>query len=57
MADMSFMFMHVNVLGENLQTVRENTEILIKTSNDISLEANSEKTKSRPLLYHLFPNV
>ena len=34
----------VNMLGENLQTVRENTEILT-TSKDIGLEINSEKTK------------
>ena len=33
------------MLGENLQTVRKNTEILIKASKDIGLEVNSEKTK------------
>ena len=33
------------MLGENLQTVRENTEIFIKASKDIGLEVNSEKTK------------
>ena len=35
----------VNMLGENLQTVTENTEIFIKASKDIGLEVNSEKTK------------
>ena len=35
----------INLLGENLQTVRENTEIFIKTSKAIGLEVNSEKTK------------
>ena len=35
----------VNMLGENLQTVRENTDIVIKASKDIGLEVNSEKTK------------
>ena len=35
----------VNMLGENLQTVRENSEIFIKASKDIGLEVNSEKTK------------
>ena len=35
----------VNMLGENLQTVRENTEIFIKASKDIGLEVNSKKTK------------
>ena len=33
------------MLGENLQTIRENTEIFIKTSKDIGLEVNSDKTK------------
>ena len=35
----------VNMLGENLQTVRQNAEIFIKASKDIGLEVNSEKTK------------
>ena len=35
----------VNMLGENLQKVRENAEIFIKASKDIGLEVNSEKTK------------
>ena len=35
----------VNMLGENLQTIRENAEIFIKASKDIVLEVNSEKTK------------
>ena len=35
----------VNMLGENLQTIRENTEIVIKASNNTGLEVNSEKTK------------
>ena len=34
-----------NMLGENLQTIRENTEVFIKASKDIGLEVNSEKTK------------
>ena len=33
------------MLGENLQTVKVNVEIFIKTSKDIGLEVNSEKTK------------
>ena len=33
------------MLGENLQTIRKNTEIFIKASKDIGLEENSEKTK------------
>ncbi|KAJ4434421.1 hypothetical protein ANN_22983 [Periplaneta americana] len=34
-----------NMLGENPQTVRENTEILLQASKAISLEVNPEKTK------------
>ncbi|KAJ4433996.1 hypothetical protein ANN_16315 [Periplaneta americana] len=35
----------VNMLGENTQTVRENTEILVEASRAIGLEVNPEKTK------------
>ena len=33
----------VNMLGENLQTVREDTEIFVKAIKDIGLEVDSEK--------------
>ena len=33
----------VNMLGENLQIVRKNTEIFLKARKDIGLEVNSEK--------------
>ncbi|KAJ4436010.1 hypothetical protein ANN_18634 [Periplaneta americana] len=35
----------VNMLGENPQTTRENTEILLEASKAIGLEVNPEKTK------------
>ncbi|KAJ4438943.1 hypothetical protein ANN_14897 [Periplaneta americana] len=35
----------VNMLGENPQTMRENTGILLEASKEIGLEVNPEKTK------------
>jgi hypothetical protein len=34
----------VNLLGDNIETVKSNTETLIDASKEVDLEANIEKT-------------
>jgi hypothetical protein len=34
----------VNLLGDNIDNIKKNTEILIDTSKEVGLEVNSEKT-------------
>ncbi|KAJ4440218.1 hypothetical protein ANN_08357 [Periplaneta americana] len=44
----------VNMLGENPQTITENTEILLEASNAVGLEVNPEKTKKHYSSYETF---
>jgi hypothetical protein len=41
----------VHLLGDNIDTIKKNTETLIATSK-VSLEVNTEKTKYMLLSYH-----
>jgi hypothetical protein len=42
----------VNLLGNNVDTVKENTEKLIDASKEVGLEINAEKTKYILLTHH-----
>jgi hypothetical protein len=48
--------MIVNILGDDIDTIKKNTQTLIDASNEIGLEVNTEKTKymsvrTFPILY------
>jgi hypothetical protein len=44
----------VNLLGDSVNTIKENSEILLEASGDIGLEINAEKTKY--ILTSRYPN-
>jgi hypothetical protein len=35
----------VNLLGDNIDTIKKNTEVLIDATKEVGLETNVEKTK------------
>jgi hypothetical protein len=42
----------VNLLGDNIDTIKKNTKTLTDASNEVSLEVNTEKTKCMLLFHH-----
>jgi hypothetical protein len=42
----------VNLLGDSVNTIKENSETLLEDSRDIGLEINAEKTKYMIMSHH-----